>query len=290
MTVLLKLYPDTDPKLGTDILNYAAKEGLGVELQLNSFSFKKSPESVFDWAKEHPSYAMLDKVYHASHVDSQGINIFQTDTRNSLISDIASAKVLGADKLVLHFHHELSHSERDGLIYRDQVEELSAIAVQHEVTLFLENTLFEFKDQTAPYADHAFYLDLFEVVILKSLKGIGFCFDIGHAKAFSKSPFKEWSNLLNTLRDYEIPLHFHLHNNDGVKDMHMSVHLAETEGLNYPCYFSGKHSHVDIICDIIKTYPGTKTLEVPAAVAIPGHQWLKLKGYFQNKTQPAQFH
>ena len=277
MTVLLKLYPDTDPKLGTDILNYASKEGLGLELQLNSFSFKKSPESVFDWAKAHPAYAMLDKVYHASHLDSQGINIFQSDTRDSLISDIASAKALGANKLVLHFHHELPHSERYGQLYRDQIEELSSIADQHGVTLYLENTLFEFKDQTAPYADHAFYLDLFEVVFLKSLKGIGFCFDIGHAKAFSKTPYKAWSTLLNTFRDREIPLHFHLHSNDGVKDMHMSVHQAEVDGFNSPCEFSGKYSHAELVCDIISTYPGTKTLEVPSDVAILGHQWLKQK-------------
>lgn len=63
---------------------------------------------------------------------------------------------------------------------------------------------------------------------------VGFCLDIGHARAFSKTSLDAWSPLLASLNDKGVSLHFHIHGNDGTKDMHLPLGKAEELGMLTP--------------------------------------------------------
>lgn len=72
--------------------------------------------------------------------------------------------------------------------------------------IFIENT----------YEDIPFYTKLFK----KADKSMGFVCDIGHLKVHSKKSQYEW---LTFLKDLNRPLHFHIHDNNGIYDQHKTI-------------------------------------------------------------------
>lgn len=63
---------------------------------------------------------------------------------------------------------------------------------------------------------------------------VGFCLDIGHARAFSKTSLEEWSPFLAYLHEKGVSLHFYILGNDGTKDMHLPLGKAEELGMLTP--------------------------------------------------------
>lgn len=75
--------------------------------------------------------------------------------------------------------------------------------------LFVENT----------YEDLDFYEKLFEI----TPKSMNFTFDIGHMKVHSKRTMNEWIAFLLKLKNEGRKIHFHIHDNNGISDLHNTL-------------------------------------------------------------------
>lgn len=69
-------------------------------------------------------------------------------------------------------------------------------------------------------------IEWYEFIVLELKKegfNVGFTLDIGHAKIWSNKNKKEWENILDKLVKNNIPLHFHIHKNNGMFDEHRAI-------------------------------------------------------------------
>lgn len=81
--------------------------------------------------------------------------------------------------------------------------------------IFVENT----------YEDLSFYELLFE----SASPDLNFVFDIGHMKVHSKKSQNEWISFLKKLEKEGRLLHFHIHDNNGIYDLHRNISEDKNE-------------------------------------------------------------
>jgi uncharacterized protein (UPF0276 family) len=81
--------------------------------------------------------------------------------------------------------------------------------------IFIENT----------FEDLSFYENLFE----KADKKLNFVFDIGHKKVHSKKSNESWILFLKGLREKGRKIHFHIHDNNGIYDLHKTLSFYKNE-------------------------------------------------------------
>lgn len=120
------------------------------------------------------------------------------------------AKLFSPEIIVIHLNYE---DKRFGFVYNEwlqyaleNIEYFAQKAQKIGAMLVLENVYEE-----TPSA-------MREVLVRLSGKNVGICLDVGHVKAFSKTPLRKWIATLG----FGIR-HFHLHDNDGTKDAHLPI-------------------------------------------------------------------
>lgn len=95
--------------------------------------------------------------------------------------------------------------------------------------IFIENT----------YED----LDFYEKLFLIAPKSMNFVFDIGHMKVHSKKTMEAWIVFLDKLRNEGRRIHFHLHDNNGIYDLHKTISKINDQNV------------IDFIIKLIKFFP-----------------------------------
>lgn len=264
----LKIFSDTPADLASAIVDRTISDNLGLEVLLITPSgHKVDLASVSGWDSTLLA-PISHKTLHMNHHGSEGWRILEPEVRYSVLADISDMHSLGITKGVMHYHHEFPLEQRRKEALAKNLVELNCIAEDNAVTFFLENTLVQDGKVSI-----TLYWDILTIIQQRNLANLGFCFDIGHAKAFSDTTLPGWLQLLDYAKESRIPLHFHLHNNDGTADNHLSFRKAELKGLNQGDTFTGGMPYMDVVAHILKTYSGLKLLEVGANEAIPGLDW-----------------
>jgi hypothetical protein len=100
-------------------------------------------------------------------------------------------------------------------------------AVHTELSKFEPNGIVPYIENLA--FDFDYFSDLIELA-KKTGCPFGICMDVGHANVWGNATENQWLNLLSEVQDFNIPIVFHVHANDGVKDRHWA--LWENEGLH----------------------------------------------------------
>lgn len=95
--------------------------------------------------------------------------------------------------------------------------------------IFIENT----------YED----LDFYEKLFFIAPNSMNFVFDIGHMKVHSKRTMDDWILFLDKLRNEGRKIHFHLHDNNGIYDLHKTI-----SKMNDP-------SVIEFVIKLIKLFP-----------------------------------
>lgn len=114
-----------------------------------------------------------------------------------------------------------------------------------------------------------FYRYLFECISEAGLANIHFCFDLGHAKIWSQETLPEWIQFLLELHAQGFLLHFHLHNNAGINDDHLSFREAQALQLNHADYFTQTLNYLEAIQKLHSLFPHSyKVFEVKPAQAL----------------------
>lgn len=269
----LKLFGNNPLPLAESIIARVASDNLGLEVLLLTGKSERVPLSSIEWSDSPQLRKIRDKTLHLDHHRSQGCQIFNKDTRQSVLLDISTMHSLGISQGVMHYHHAFPEEQRTYPALTKNLVEVNRIAEENDVTFFLENTTLLTEEKVGV----SLYWAIFGIVAQRGLSNLGFCFDIGHAKALSDTKLVGWITLLDHLKASGIPLHFHLHNNDGTADEHLSFRLAELRGLNDGDAFTGGTSYLSVVAMLIQRYPGLKLLEVNAEEAIPSLDWIQAR-------------
>jgi len=221
-------------------------------------------------ANETPFVSIPQKTLHLDHYRSLGCQISDKSVRENITAELGIMRILGINRAVIHYHHELPDYLRARRALTPNLKKINALAEFEGATFFVENTLFGLDP-----ANPDFYHLMFEEVLAHGLGNVGFCFDLGHAKAFSNRSMHDWLQILDWLKENKVPLHFHLHNNDGTADQHLSFQRADLKNLNAGDSFTQGIHYVAVVSELLQRYTGVKTLEVPVDQALPGLDWLQ---------------
>ena len=270
----LKFFRDTPKELATQIIERAHRDQLGLEILMLDWATRQpGPVEEMAWILDETPFTQAgDHILHLDNVNTFGFNITQPETLRRFSSEMNTARHFGIKKVVMHYNDKLPLAEMRADKLASDLKRINELGGEYGLTVHIENTLF----LDAP-GNIDFYELMFNSVAEQGLGQIGFCFDIGHGKALSTNPLAEWLAFVDKLHARGTKLHFHLHNNFGKNDDHMSFRLAEAHGLNEGDAYTGGRSYIDVIASLIARYPGMKLQEIPAEEALANLDWLQAK-------------
>ena len=210
----LKIYGDDKEIPEQEIISF--QNDFNSVLEISFFKDNKYNERTNRILKRNYNY-----VYHSNYNLFCLFRYFQDKaTIKDLKKELVRAKSVNATKMVLHLDHRFpfpSFVNRESRIFFEDLavkmlEDLQAIESFEDLPICIENTY-----------NH---MEIYKAIIIKArAKGlnVGFTFDLGHAKVWGANSLQEWKNFLVELHTKEIPLHMHLHWNNGLYDQHKSI-------------------------------------------------------------------
>lgn len=201
-----------------------------------------------------------------THLDHNRLNIFSAGRELDGFSvQIEKSLSLGSSYSITHVSHTpmSPRMEKEDAVFQHLMENcvaLEALCERYDnYPVYIENTF---------HGLH-FYRYLFESIAEAGLGNIHFCFDLGHAKLWSQETLAQWLQFLLELQMQGFSLHFHLHNNAGISDDHLSFVEAEPIGLNAPDEFTEALDYLTALREIQRFFPGSrKVFEVSPALAL----------------------
>lgn len=249
---------DQDPEETTvGILETVKRDGLGVELALyGGRGFSKScADSLLGMDESKKRLHLSHGAYCAEDIANK--DSCSTDLFRHELHEAASMGIFG---LIVHpfansKQFKSKYAEPDGIPKRLDLV-IRALAIENEMAKSRFGRKFSFMIENI-YDSPGFFKD---VLTLSQAAGvereIGLCLDIGHAKVWGGgAPLSEWIGRMLDAREAKSPLHFHLHNNDGTRDAHLSFENADEAGLNGPGQYCGPEGYSGAVAEIIKSFP-----------------------------------
>jgi sugar phosphate isomerase/epimerase len=218
-----------------------------------------------------PAVALMDRLLGSAdipvntHLDHSRLNVLGFErSRDGFAPAIERSQRLGARYSVTHLaDYPLSPraSMREELLatIERHMAALDALCGALDHAIHIENTFHEL----------ALYREVFARVTERGLGRIHFCFDIGHAKVWSNDTLGDWVAFLLELRERGIRLHFHLHQNHGLSDEHLSFVEVDASGLNRADAYTGGRPYLEWIARLAELFPESrKVFEVDANLAV----------------------
>lgn len=268
----LKIYLDSEESKIIEVVNKCKKDNLSLEVAF--FDYKDTPmnllQNKIDFIQSLNIQEIQNKNIHFNYNKTIGYQIDSPQTKENFIREIKNAKKFGINEGILHYHHtSLPDEEFNENVILKKLITLNNLCISNKFFIYIENTAFENKP-----ANSDFYHKIFNIVITLNLTNIGFCFDFGHGKFFSTDNLGAWYILLGKLASNNVPLHFHLHNNDNLGDKHFSFLEAEKLGLNIGNEYTAHTPYLNQIKYICENFNGKKILENKANIAVENYDWL----------------
>ncbi len=148
------------------------------------------------------------------HAPFMDLSIGSPDTEirkistDRIMSTLNAAAFLNPESIVIHpyYSHRMHGNIFDEWLNNclNSLQGLLEKCNELGIKLFIENTF-----ETEPFVF---------VELMRAIKGLGFCFDIGHINVWSKMPFDVWiDNLAEFIGE------IHLHDNHGTDDEHLAL-------------------------------------------------------------------
>lgn len=223
---------DSKEKLLT-ILDFAQKENLTLEIALynqldETLSFKEFMQNNEIYKNIKNKSIHLDyKKYIGGELDKDSILKFK--------EELQIAKDLGIHKAVLHyqtpstFKNHLKQLEDDTL--KQNLKLIADITKEYDIYIYIENTYIY--QRKTHYNDLIYHRKIWDTVIDLNLQSsIGICLDWGHVKAFANDDLEDWILYCKDLRENGMHIYMHVHDNDGIKDLHETLHDGRKKGFD----------------------------------------------------------
>ena len=252
---------DDDPQRIGPVLDYAIRECRPLEVGL----YFGEPA-----AHELLSQRLADSAVPVNaHTDHERFHAFNLDqTEDLLKAHIRVAQGLGSRYSILHAAGQPMTprmSRRAALLSRllDNLERAEELCEMHDYCLYLENVFHPLD----------LYRALFESIHSRGLNHIHFCFDIGHAKIWSKEALEDWLDFMDDLMDMGFGLHCHLHANQGFIDQHLAMAEVEALGIAGDDGFYNPYGYPGAYWVIERRFPeAVKVFEVKPELAIANYE------------------
>lgn len=254
---------DRNPLDIQPVLAHAAQHGHPLEI---GFYFHNVEANEIIWQTlQHlrlPLNTHLNhRLYHLSDLN---------DHLLTLAAELDHIRALGSDYSIIHvapspftIAREATPAFFDTLLTNLRL--LNALCQRKDYAVYVENT----------FGSIGFYRELFTHIAVEGLTRIHFCFDIGHAKIWSGNNIAAWMGFLEDLSGEGFKLHFHLHNNRGQFDDHLSFIESAAEGIIRRDAFTGKYTYLQTLHNIERLFPDSrKIFEVNAGVAIENMKYV----------------
>ncbi len=144
----------------------------------------------------------------------------------AFLHEIDVMKKLNIQHAVLHyqkpstFQNHLKQLENDCLL--KNLSLLYEVSNEHDIFIYIENT-FIVKSKSQ-YNDLFFHQIIWNTIIEMNFQDrIGICLDFGHVKCFSNDSIEDWLEYCKVLKQKNMKIYMHIHDNDGIKDLHESL-------------------------------------------------------------------
>jgi len=242
---------DSDDAIVREIIDYAAKEKLALEVGLY-----RGEESI-------QRYLGLQEINLNTHLNHNEYSVVKIDEdSHRLQEDIRLSKELGASYAIMHLSkvpmskRQAYHEPTYTILY-NRLAIIEGICAVLDFDIYIENT----------YENMPFYRELFARI--QDFKRIHFCFDIGHARVWSQEHFEDWLVFLKELDERGVKLHFHLHTNRGLADEHLSLVEMWQMGFDANDGIFSDLTYVEMIQALHQSFPlARKIFEVKPQFAL----------------------
>ena len=204
-----------------------------------------------------------------THLNHDVYGLFTIDKREAdLHAQLALAKSIRSDYAITHLHTFPTNQRPE---FRDELaayltprlQLMNRIAAEYEHPIHIENTFHSLD----------FYQWFFALVAALELPYIHQCFDLGHAKLWSRDPLSAWLAWLQQQSANGVQLHFHLHANNGLADQHLAFTEAEPQGFTQADSYTEERDYFQVLQTLQQQFPNSrKVFEVKPLLATQNMQ------------------
>lgn len=223
---------DSQEKL-TLLLAFVEKENLCIEIALyneaeKTIAFKNFLLNNETYQRLKNKSIHLDyKKYIGGYLDEASIFKFK--------AELTIAQDLNIHNAVLHYQTPATYMNHLNQLEDVNLEKnltlIRKIAKDFNTVIHIENTyLFQRKDKCNDLINHRKIWDT--VIRLGFQDTIGICLDWGHVKAFANDDLEVWMDYVKHLRNNNMSIYMHVHDNDGKKDLHETLHNGRERGFD----------------------------------------------------------
>lgn len=200
-----------------------------------------------------------------THLDHRKLSVYSHGRHQALLREqIEASLALGAGHAINHiapYPMTPRPAYQGALMERllSNLGSLNGFAQEYGLPIHIENS----------FHGIDFYRWVFRAIGELGLDHLHFCFDIGHAKVWSRESLLDWMGFMEGLGTGGVRLHFHLHANSGLMDEHLSLMEAERQGYGEPDDFTGHWGFHEALSRLDERFPAAhKIFEVPTDEAL----------------------
>ena len=265
---------DTEINLN-DIFNLSIKDNLAIEIALYN-------NTLDDFLTKINKSELYNKVKNKSiHLDYRKYlvnNLSEKKYYQAMENELLIAKELQINQGVIHYQ-----SPKNYKIHLEQFSKENIInnltilynkAKEKNFIFYIENT-FIYK-QRYELNNLEYHRVLWDTILeLNYQDYLGICLDWGHVKAFTNDSLNDWINFVRYLKSNDMPIYMHIHDNNALKDQHLS--LKESIDLNLFQYNHDKDKDfISVLAEIEEEFKDNiLILEYSSEIAIPHYLWTK---------------
>ncbi len=205
-------------------------------------------------------------------------NIYkELNITDNIIKEIKISKLFNINRGVIHYtrgDRPLNIKTLYGNILEYNLTKLHKIATDLDFTIFIENAIIlKVKNSDYNLKGHRIIWDT--ILKLNLQDKLGICLDWGHVKAFTNDSLNEWLQYIEYLNDNGMKIHMHLHDNDGITDLHIPLKHAFEQNYQKYNHPNDKLPYADFVKTVNKKYKDSfLILENQSKFAIENALWL----------------
>ncbi len=274
----IKIFDNTPQELINQILSLCVRDKLALELAI----YNDQGLELINRLKDNQTFHTLPhKSFHLNYRLYAVNSIKEPERLEKFEMEMGFVKSLGIKDCVIHYQYANLPSthlaEQTPEAVASNLKLLAEQARKHGVRMYIENTKIAKQGHTAnQLASHRILWDTILKLDLQDCLGI--CLDWGHVKAFTAGEsLNLWLDYTRSLKARGMRVYMHVHDNDGKKDLHLSLLESEEKKLQ-------EHNHpqdepfLDILHRVAKEFEDCSLiLEYGSDLAIEHYEWTKAR-------------
>ncbi len=227
-----KIFDNDSPEILNKNIQFCFDKNLCLEIAF----YNKNQDFFLAFLKNHPLFHRIKKKsIHLNYKNYIGGHLSSSpESVEKMMLEINWMKQLGIQDAVIHyqrpdtFKEHLFQLEPEQLI--NNLKLIDKIAQDNHIRIYIENTyIYKRKDV---HNDLEFHQIIWNSILdIQAQSRVGICLDWGHVKCFSNDSLEDWLIYCKKLKEKNMIIYMHIHDNDTLKDLHLT--LPQAKSLQY---------------------------------------------------------